>query len=66
MHSISRFIENEVVLETSRSRSEILRKNLDVSTEELLSAEERYYVDLYTMSGNQNTLVVDTACSCRS
>jgi hypothetical protein len=47
-------------LDVYRSRStEVLQElNLDVSTEELLSAERAFtYSDLYAMSGNQNTVL---------
>jgi hypothetical protein len=46
-------------LEASRGRTEILEEmDLNVSTEELLSAERAFtYVDLHAMSGNQNTIL---------
>jgi hypothetical protein len=57
-------------LEAFKSRStELLQEqNLDVSTEELLSSERAFtYVDLHAMSGRPKySLVVDTACICRS
>jgi hypothetical protein len=53
-------LENQGRLEVFRSRrTEPLQElNLDVSTEELLSAERALtYVDLYAMSGNQKTVL---------
>jgi hypothetical protein len=52
-------LESRGRLEASRSRTEILEEMyLDVSTEELLSAERAFtYVDLHAMSGNQNRIL---------
>jgi hypothetical protein len=52
-------LESRGRLEAIRSRTEILKEMyLDVSTEELLSAERAFtYVDLHAMSGNQNRIL---------
>jgi hypothetical protein len=52
-------LESRGRLKRFNSHTEILKElNLDVSTEELLSAERALtYVDLYAMSGNQNKVL---------